>query len=337
MELHQAFSVQAAVWSKSEGVKPFDLTLSGNVPKTSETVTWVCLTVKDSDLARDVLEHGFGFHPVPIEDALSDRERPSMYSDENYVFATVPLIETLNGQTTYTHLGLFVCQGTLVSVTTLGSAFVNEWFERWKAHPKEVGPTADRLMQEILDAALDDYFPALDAIQEDVDDLEERVYSGSKLDVASAVRLRRKLLEMRRQITPIRDVVNGLLRRDVLVIRDDTRTYLQDVYDHALRVLEGVDLNRDILTSIMDAQLSVQSNRLNEVMKNMTSIATILMALALITGNYGMNFDHMPELHTRDGYFVVLGVMVLVFFGGLGVASKIGWLTIQWPWKREQK
>jgi magnesium transporter len=190
-------------------------------------------------------------------------------------------------------------------------------------------------MQELLDAAVDDYFPALDSIQDDVDDLEERVYAGAKLDVGSAVRLRRKLLEMRRQVTPIRDVVNGLLRRDTPVIQHDTRAYLQDVYDHALRVLESIDLNRDILTSIMDAQLSVQSNRLNEVMKNMTSIATVLMAMALITGVYGMNFKHMPELEWKYGYFWVIGLLVFVFFGGLGVANKIGWLTVNWPWKKK--
>ena len=336
MDLQSAFSVQAANWTASDGIRPLDPTQSQSILKTVQGVNWLCLTVTDTDKARETLEHDFGFHPVPIEDALSDTERPGMYSDDSYVFATVPVIETIDGESCYTHLGLFVCKGTLISVTTLGSKFVSEWFERWKAHPAEVGPTTDRLMQELIDAALDDYFPALDAIQEDVDELEERVYSGAKLDASSAVRLRRKLLEMRRQVTPIRDVVNALLRRDVLLIHDDTRTYFQDVYDHALRVLEGIDLNRDILTSIMDAQLSVQSNKLNEVMRNMTSIATILMILALIPGVYGMNFQYMPELKLHDGYFIALGSMVVVFIGGLVVASKIGWLTVNWPWKKRQ-
>jgi pimeloyl-ACP methyl ester carboxylesterase len=124
---------------------------------------------------------------------------------------------------------------------------------------------------------------------------------------------------------------------DVIFPAPGARAYLQDVYDHALRVLEGIDLNRDILTSIMDAQLSVQSNRLNEVMKNMTSLATILMMMALITGVYGMNFEHMPELHWKYGYLYVHVALLLVFFGGLTIASKIGWFTIKWPWEHRDR
>jgi len=336
MDLTSAFKVSGAHWSADLGLKILDVVTAKDLgSSTTGGLTWLALTVIDPDLARTILRDDFGFHPVAIEDALSDNERPGMYSDDKYVFATIPIVDVRDGEYCYTHLGLFVCHDTLVTVTILGSKFVEEWFTRWKAHPGEIGPRTDMLMQELLDAAVDDFFPALDRIQTDVDELEERVYSGRKPDPAGAIRIRRRLLEMRRQVTPIRDLLNTLLRRDTPVIQNDTRAYLQDIYDHSLRVLENVDLNRDILTSIMDAQLSVQSNRLNEVMRNMTSISTVFMMMAIITGVYGMNFKYMPELEWKYGYLFIWVVLIVVFFVGLGVATKIGWLTVNWPWERK--
>lgn len=333
MDFTSAFNVSAAQWTSRNGLKTLTINSAEDLKGCRVGVTWVALTVTDVAVARRILRDDFGFHPVAIEDALSDRERPGMFSDDHYVFATIPVVGDNEDGFCYTHLGLFVAEHLLVSVTTYGNQFVDEWFDRWKAHPSEVGSRSDMLMQELLDAAVDDYFPALDKIQTEVDLLEEHVYSGGKLEVGDAIRSRRKLLEMRRQVTPIRDVLNALLRRDTPVIKNDTRAYLQDVYDHTLRVLESVDLNRDILTSIMDAQLSVQSNRLNEVMKNMTSLATVFMAMSLLTGIYGMNFDHMPELHWKNGYLYVMIALAVVFFGGLGIATKIGWFTVNLPWR----
>lgn len=337
MTLDSAFLVSAATWSSFRGVVDCQIDRPDQLAKSHDGVTWLALTVIDPVVALEILRDDFGFHPVAIKDALSDNERPGVHLEDDYVFVTVPVVSVDNGQPQYTHLGLFVCKHILVSVTTHGSGFVKEWFDRWKSRPKEVGASTDMLLQALLDAAVDDYFPALDTIQENINDLEDVVYSGKLLPPASAVLYRRMLLEMRRQVSPIRDVLNTLLRRDTPVIQGEARAYLQDVYDHALRVLEGVDLNRDILTSIMDAQLSVQSNRLNEVMKNMTSLATILMMMALITGVYGMNFEHMPELHWKYGYLYVHIALVVVFFGGLGVASRIGWFTIKWPWQQSDK
>lgn len=336
MKLDSAFLVSAATWTSSRGIESCRIDHPEQLAASKEGVTWIALTVTDEVKAAEILQNDMGFHPVAIRDALSDQERPSVHLDSSHVFVTVPVVSTEGSEPTYTHLGLFVCKNLLVSVTTLASKFVEEWFTRWKASPKEIGSTTDMLMQALLDAAVDDYFPALDAIQDEIDDLEDVVYSGRPMPPASAVKYRRLLLEMRRQMSPIRDAVNTLLRRDTPIIQNEARAYLQDVYDHTLRVLEGIDLNRDILTSIMDAQLSVQSNRLNEVMKNMTSLATILMMMALITGVYGMNFEHMPELHWKYGYLMVHIALILVFFGGLGVASKIGWFTVKWPWQKRE-
>ena len=328
-----AFDVRIGHYSDSKGFSSPPASEALQRRPAADGLTWLALTVRDEATAREVLTDRFRFHPVAIDDALSDTERPGLYIGEDYVFATVSVVTGEGDALRYTHLGLFVCPSCLVSVTMLGSSFVNEWFDRWRAHPADVGKTSDMLLSEIIDAAIDDYFPALDRIQDELNRLEEGVYRGLRPDVSTAIRLRRRLLEMRRQVTPIRDVLNGMLRRDSPVIRRETWTYLQDCYDHTLRVLEGIDLNRDILTSIMDAQLSVTSNRLNEVMRNMTSIATILMMMTLVTSIYGMNFKHMPELEWQNGYFLVLGSLLVIGVGGIAVASKVGWFTIKWPWR----
>ncbi|MBS1723292.1 MAG: magnesium/cobalt transporter CorA [Armatimonadetes bacterium] len=342
MELEKAFSGKAASWSSKEGVRPTSLGEAStkceqrhnNGP---DTLLWTALEIRDTELARNSLRNDFGFHPVAIDDAVSDNERPGAFIGPDYVFVTIPVVETSSDGDCFRHVGAFVAQGAVVTVTSGPSSFVDEWFGRWSAHPVEVGSTSDMLLQELLDAAVDDYFPALDRLQEEVDALEESVYAGGPITVGAAVRLRRSLLEMRRQVTPIRDIMNLLLRRDTPVVGNEARTYFQDIYDHTLRLLESIDLNRDILTSIMDAQLSMTSNRLNEVMRNMTSLATILMVMALVTGVYGMNFEHMPELHWRYGYPIVVAWLFAIFFGGLFIASRIGWFTVKWPWKQRPK
>lgn len=336
MNFESGFAARAAHWDEKSGLNAVDPNTLDHRALGKTGVLWLALTVTDPTVAREVLENKFGFHPVAIEDALSDQERPGAHIADDHVFVTVPVVTDVNDGPDYAHLGLFVCPNALVSVTTGGSTFVDEWFTRWTTRPVELGETSDMLLHALLDAALDDFFPAIDMIQEDVDTLEETVYRGAVLDVAAPVRIRRRLLEMRRQATPFRDNLNLLLRRDTPVISPGTRTYLQDVYDHSLRVLEGIDLNRDILSSIMDAQLSVQSNRLNEVMRNMTSIATILMVLALVPGFYGQNFPHLPWAEGRNAFWVSIVIMFGLLFGGLFIASKIGWLIINWPWEKRK-
>lgn len=300
-------------------------------------VRWLALVIKDKYSARAILQEKFGFHALAIEDALNDHRRPSVHLDKDNVFLTIPTVTMTAEGASYNQVGLFLTDRMIVTLTTSHCAFVEEWFARWQLHPGSTGATSDALLHMLSDAAIDDFFPALDAVQESVDDMEGQVYEGHKFAVADSVRIRRWLLEMRKQVSPLRDGINVLLRRDTPFVSTDTRMYLQDTYDHTLRVLESIDLNRDILTSIMDAQLSVQSNRLNEVMRNMTSLSTTLMVMALVTGVYGMNFDHMPELRWKYGYLMVWIVLAVIFFGGIGIATKIGWFKIKWPWSMGQK
>ena len=298
-------------------------------------LTWYRCVVQDPTLAGLWLTERFGFHELAVEDAVSDHERPGATISNEQVFVTLPVLRKAGGEWEFVHLGVFARPGLVVTVSTSTCPHTNEWFDQWKNNPEPVGKNAADLLHTMADDVVDGYFPLLDEIQERIDDLEEGVFRGTAYDPSKAVRLRRELVEARRQAGPLRDVVNGLLRKDSSIVDAGSRIFFQDVYDHSLRVVEAIDLSRDVLSSIMDAQLTMVSNRLNEVMRNMTSIATVLMAMALVTGVYGMNFQHMPELRSSWGYPAVLAVLAVMFFGGMGIATKIGWLTVRWPWNRK--
>jgi len=188
----------------------------------------------------------------------------------------------------------------------------------------EVGPGL--ALYVLLDTVVDRYFPMMDALNEAIDEVEDSAFSPNlKSDISPALALTRRLLMVRRALAPMRDLANSLLRSDIDLIPSSTRVCFQDVYDHTLRLLEQVDLHRDILTGAMEAHLSQTSNRLNQVMKTLTSISAILMTLALFAGIYGMNFRHMPALEWQYGYFACLGEMGLI-----GAASELYFRKIRW-------
>ena len=177
--------------------------------------------------------------------------------------------------------------------------------------------TPGTLVYAVLDAALDGFFPLLDRLSEKIEDLEGVILAGGRTSdtLRIILGLKRKLLELRRNVSPQRDVANALLRRDLPLVDDTSAPYFQDLYDHTIRVLDQLDLQRDLLASALEANLSVTSNNLNAVMKRLTAFTVVLMVPTLIAGIYGMNFHFMPELSWPLGYPLVVGVMLVTMAG----------------------
>jgi magnesium transporter len=225
---------------------------------------------------------------------------------------------------------IFLGPNYIVTVHNGDCAAVAQTRHRWEQSPDRMPEARDSsayLLYLLLDAVVDDYFPAMDALDEAIDDVESRIYGEEPLtDVKPALRLKQRLLLMRQAITPMRDVLNTLLRTDdAKLMPPSLRIYYQDVYDHALRLVEQIDLHRDLLSSALDALMAQTSNRLNQVMKTMTALSTILMSVAVVAGVYGMNFKFMPELNLRYGYYYSLASMAAL---GIGLAlffRKIRW------------
>ena len=179
----------------------------------------------------------------------------------------------------------------------------------------------------LIDAIVDDYMPLLDTVSETMDELEDQIFEVFKPEsIENIFYIKKQLLQLRRTVTPLRDVFNTMLRREQPIFARETHIYFHDVFDHVIRVADTIDTLRDMLSSIMDAYLSVSNNRMSMVMKRLTSISTILMSVTLIAGIYGMNFDVMPELRWPFGYAYAIG-LILVVAGSLTIfLKKVKWL-----------
>jgi magnesium transporter len=182
---------------------------------------------------------------------------------------------------------------------------------RIRSHPELGGQGGGFLLYVVLDALVDAFFPALDTIGERVEDLQEAVFQGRTQVQSDLFQLRRDMVSVRRVAGPMRDAMVVLLRRDLALFTEEARRYLQDIYDHLIRVVESVEDYQDLAAAALDANLSVVSNRVAEVARALGAYAAIFAVITMIGGIYGMNFVHMPELQWRYGYAWALGLMVV--------------------------
>ncbi len=284
---------------------------------------WVHVQSLDREKAQSYLESEFGFHELAVEDSLSPYERPTFQSYPGHHFLTLSVVEPdpEEGER-FIEVGIFILETAVVTVVRESCTLVERWLERWRKNPHAVASRPDWLVHALLDATVDEYFPIVDRIEDEIEDMADLVYAGKGFDISRISSYRHRLLELRKRNGPTRDILNGLLRRDLPFIGVDVAPYFQDVYDHTLRIHEGIETNREALTSVMEAHMSMVSNNLNEVMKKMTVISTMLMSAALIAGIYGMNFDRMPELHWAYGYPFSLFLMAA---GSLGAFAIFRW------------
>ncbi|MEO8638554.1 MAG: magnesium/cobalt transporter CorA [Chloroflexota bacterium] len=287
--------------------------------KKQDHVIWLDIaspTAADLDLLRDE----FSVHPLALEDLRKRRQRPKLdtYAEQQTI-VTYEVLEPSHPDQHFElgELHLFAGPGYVVSVRWHGSPAIEEVDRRFRDRPDAVARTPGSLVYAILDAAVDGFFPLLDRLTDKIEDLEERILAGERSNDTLRVilDLKRKLLELRRNLSPQRDVANALLRRDLPLVDDASAPYFQDLYDHTIRVLDQLDLQRDLLASALEANLSVTSNNLNAIMKRLTAFTVILMVPTLIAGVYGMNFHFMPELSWQLGYPLALGLMLLAMGG----------------------
>lgn len=290
---------------------------------------WVDFSEPTDDEIRVFREH-FRFHPLAIEDCLNHKQRPKIDLYEDHAFVVIhsapdfpaPGAARLGA----VEFDVFLGQNFLVTFHLKELGFVREVFERVKSHPELMSRGPDILFHAIADTLVDEYFPVLDEMEEELQRLEEDLFlRPSNALINRIFHAKRKLLALRRILSPQREVFNQILRHDFPYMKHESRVFFADIYDHVLRLFDTVDIYQDIATGTIDAYLSVTSNRLNEIMKVLTVITTIMMPLTVITGIYGMNFKFMPELDWRLGYPWALGLMGTVGFVMLRYFRRKGW------------
>ena len=261
----------------------------------------------------------FNFHALAVEDAMKRHQRSKIDEYDDYYFLVLYALTTIQPSpdkcpnVVAEEISIFLGEGYLVTVHSGNVPVMEEAAQRWTQLQEEISPHSGTLLYAIIDSIVDRYFEVVDVLAEQLDIIEEQIFERFDTTLSREIlALRKELLTIRRVLTPERDVINTLLRRDLPLLQADLTVYLQDVYDHILRVTETVDTYRDLLSGTLDAYLSTVSNELNQVMKKLTVFSTILMSATLVAGVYGMNFLYMPELAQRWGYPFALGLMLAI-------------------------
>jgi magnesium transporter len=273
----------------------------------------------------------FGIHEVALEDLqVSERQRPKLeqYPDQDQVLLVFYGAQPGSGDQPTRLWEVDLVAGQNYLITAHGGAPVDPtpFAHRVKARRELASEGAGYLLYVALDELTDSFFPALDAIGERLVDVEEAVLGGDTEVQGRILAIRKELIEVRRAVGPMRDAMVVLLRRDLGLFSPEAQRYLQDVYDHLIRLSESVEDYLEVVAGTLDANATMASNRVNTVARNLAAYAAIFAVVTMISGIYGMNFSHMPELGWRYGYGWALGLMV-VSAGALWVYFKRkGWL-----------
>jgi magnesium transporter len=275
------------------------------------------------------LAEEFKFHPLSIEDCRNAHQRPKVEEYPGYYFIVLYEAELTGPEDDLElrELNIFLGKNYLVTVHSRPIRAVETAKRLWGEWTDRAEHGAGLVAYLLIDSIVDDYMPLLDILSDHMDDLEDDIFGDFQPEAIQDIfRVKKQLLFLRRSITPLRDVFNTMLRREQPIFARETHVYFQDVFDHIIRVADTIDTLRDMLGSTMDAYLSVSGNRMNQIMKRLTSVSTILMSVTLVAGIYGMNFTLMPELQWRFGYVFALLSMVVIGLALYFYLRKVKWL-----------
>jgi magnesium transporter len=292
------------------------------------TFFWLDLIDLDAE-GSDLLTNAFHFHPLAVEDAENFGQRPKLDDYDDFFYLVVHGAQGDGGGTIEVHC--FYSEKFLVTVERGQCSQFDDVRER-AARRRQQGQRSNiMLLYRIIDALIDSFFPVLAAFDERIDTLEDDILAKpTEEQLGTLFTMKRSLVGLRKVITPQRDIFAGLAANDSALpgMTPDVERYFRDLYDHLIRISDLVDSYRDLLTGAMDTHLSTVSNRLNQVMKQLTIIATIFLPLSFITGFFGQNFGWMISHITRGASFVVLGIglQILVAVGLLVMFRKRSWL-----------
>ncbi|MDI6799153.1 MAG: magnesium/cobalt transporter CorA [Actinomycetota bacterium] len=278
----------------------------------NDAVGWVDLSSPTKEELGLLVDY-FGFHPLAMEDAEAEFNLPKIdtYSDHLFIVWHSPLADQSSQEPSFSEVDIFVTSNLVVTIHYVEIKSLSKLYERAKESKNLMGKGPGFILHAVIDHMVDEYYLLIDKISDDIDLLEDEIFGAPSQDQLKRLfGYRRKLLAIRKIVAPQREVISLLIRHEKL-IGQDVYLYFQDIYDHLVRILDFVDTSREVISGAMEIYLSQVSNKMNEVMKRLTIVATIFMPLTLITSLYGMNFRNMPELNWRYGYFIVLAFMTI--------------------------
>jgi magnesium transporter len=296
-----------------EGRKVSDVTIEdiSEVLKEPGKFVWIGLHEPDADMLKKI-QIEFGLHDLAIEDAHRAHQRPKIEAYGETLFIVLRTVQMHQKQIDLGETHFFVGHNFIVSVRHGSSLAYTDVRSRCESTPHLLKNGPGFALYAIMDTIVDQYFPVIDALAEELDDLEEMIFDEKlrRESTAQIYHLKRQLLDVKRSVSPLIDICNRLMRFDLKLIEEETRHYFRDVYDHAIRINEMVDNSRDLLSTALEANLSLISISQNEVSKKFAGWAAIIGIPTMVAGVYGMNFKFMPELEWPLGY---PGIMLVTF------------------------
>ena len=300
-----------------------------------DRITWINIDGLSNTAEIKKLGKYYELHPLILEDIVNTNQRPKIEEYQDYIFVVVKMLYfpdknkvKNNGTLVSEHLSFVVGKNYVLSFQEAdGDVFegIRDRIENAKGRIRSSGP--DYLLFSLLDAIIDQYFEVVDHMGDKIELLEEALFEQPGEEITFEIQeLKRTLLRIRRAVFPLREVLSRLEKLDSFLIEEKTRNYFRDLYDHITQVSENIEIYREMTWGLMDMYMTTLNHKMNEVMKVLTIIATIFIPLTFIAGVYGMNFEFMPELEWKYSYFVLLGIMFVVFLMMLYYFIKKKWL-----------
>ena len=276
-------------------------------------VVWLDLRDPDTE-DLEVLSEEFGLHPMAIKDAVLEHERPKLDRYRSHLFLTAysAKFSTETGTVATSELAAFITPQALITVRKDDGLDIGKVADRWDASGDLAGYGVGYLLYGLLDHIVDGHFEAVQSLDDTIEDLEDQLFSDTPQDMVVQRRsfeLRKSLVLLRRVVLPMREVLNTVMRRDLHYVGEELMPYYQDVYDHVLRATEWTESLRDLVTSILETNLTIQGNRMNIISKKVTSWAAIIAVPTFITGFYGMNLPY-PGFSERSGLYTMAVLMI---------------------------
>jgi magnesium transporter len=296
----------------------------------SRTVTWINIDgIHDTSIIKGIGEH-FGIHPLILEDIASAGQRPKFDDFDEYFYMILKMIsyDDEKDDILSEQVSLVVGKNFVISFQEhVGDVLdpVRDRIRGKKGRIVKMG--ADYLAYSLIDTIIDNYYAVLEKIGDRIESMEDDLLEDPSPGIVQTIqKAKRNMIYLRKSIWPLREAVSGLERSESKLIAKQTRVFLKDVYDHTIQVIDTLESLRDLVAGMLDMYMSSVSNRMNEVMKVLTIIATIFIPLTFVAGIYGMNFEFMPELGFRWAYPAVWGVMLVICIAMLVFFKRKRWL-----------
>lgn len=298
--------------------------------KEKESVTWVNIEGLKNVKIIEAIGQIFNIHSLVLEDILNTHQRPKFQEEDEYIYIVLKSLSLLDEKLSvnYEQISFLVLNNFVFTFREISDNLFHPIYQQLKNSKGRLrNRGADYLAYTILDVVTDMNFILIDSLDVVIDSLEDELLTNPTSKTLVAIQqYKRELINIRRSISPLRELLSAVLRSDSALIRAETHAYFRDIYEHVIHISEEIDSYKDILAGLLDIYISSVSNKMNEVMKVLTVFASIFIPLTFIAGVYGMNFEYMPELKWRLAYPALWVFFIIFSIGSFAYFKKKKWI-----------